>query len=98
MLELVDKVDHVLAHGRSMDAVNETAVFESGILSFHFFDDLFAKRTDFGRTRDRHVLVAFVPEGLEKKNEMIHQLKFDPSQKADSIKKPKKEVIKLTGM
>lgn len=63
VLELVDKVDHVLAHGRPMDAVDETAVLETGVFRFHLLDDLFAERAHFCRTRDGHVLVAFVPAG-----------------------------------
>ena len=32
MLELVDEVDHVLAHRRAADSVDESAVFEPGVL------------------------------------------------------------------
>ncbi len=61
VLELVDKVDHVFAHGRPVDAVDEAAVLEAGVFRFHLLHDLFAERAHFGRTRDCHVLVAFVP-------------------------------------
>lgn len=60
MFELVDKVDHVLAHGRPVDAVDEAAVLEAGVLRFHLLDDLLAKGADLGRARDGHVLVALV--------------------------------------
>lgn len=33
VLELVDKVDHVLTHGRAVDAVHKAPVFQPGILS-----------------------------------------------------------------
>lgn len=61
VFELVDKVDHVLAHGRPMDAVDETAVLEARVFRLHFLDDLFAERAHFGRTRNSHVLIALVP-------------------------------------
>lgn len=60
MLELVDKIDHVLAHWRAMDAVNEAAILESGVLCFHFLHHLFSEGTHFGRTCDGHVLIALV--------------------------------------
>jgi hypothetical protein len=60
VFELVDKVDHVLAHGRPVDAVDEAAVLEAGVLRFHLLDDLLAKGADLGRARDGHVLVALV--------------------------------------
>lgn len=40
VFELVDEIDHVLAHGRAMDAINETAVLETRVLRFHLFHDL----------------------------------------------------------
>lgn len=67
MFELVDKVDHVLAHGRPVDAVDEAAVLEAGVFRFHLLHDLLAERADFRRTRDRHILVALVlgSDGVE---------------------------------
>lgn len=63
MLELVYEVDHVLAHGRPVYAVDEPAVLETGVLRLDLFHDLFAERAHFRRTRDGHVLAALVPVG-----------------------------------
>ena len=43
VFELVNKVDHVLAHGRTMDAVNETAILKSGVFRLDFLNHLLAK-------------------------------------------------------
>ena len=43
MFEFVYKVDHVLAHGRTMDAVHEAAVLETRVLRLHLLDDLLAE-------------------------------------------------------
>jgi hypothetical protein len=75
VFELVDKVDHVLAHGRPMDAVDEASVLESSVFRFHFLHDLFAKRADFRRTRNRHILVAFVPFVFKKAVTMCHSFR-----------------------
>lgn len=45
MLELVNEVDHVLAHRGSMDAVNKTTIFKPCILRL-------PKRRDHSQTRD----------------------------------------------
>lgn len=60
MFQFVNKVDHIFAHRRSMNAIYKSTVFKSWILSFHFFHNLFPKRTYFGGACDRHVLVAFI--------------------------------------
>ena len=60
MLEFVDEIDHVLAHGRAVDAVDEASVLEARVLGLHLLDDLFAERAHFRRTGDGHVLIALV--------------------------------------
>ena len=61
VFELVDKVDHVLAHGRTMDAVDEAAILQASVLRLDLLDHLLAERTHLCRTGDGHVLVALVP-------------------------------------
>lgn len=63
MLELVDEVDHVLAHGRPLYPVHEPSVLQSRVFRLHLFHYLLAKGTDLGRTGDGHVLVAVVSKG-----------------------------------
>jgi len=67
MLEFVDEIDHVLAHGRAVDAVDEASVLEARVLGLHLLDDLFAERAHFRRTGDGHVLIALVlwSDGVE---------------------------------
>ena len=60
VLELVDEVDHVLAHGRAVDAVDEAAVLEAGVLGLDLLDDLLAEGAHLGGAGDGHVLVALV--------------------------------------
>lgn len=62
VFELVDKVDHVLAHGRTMDAVDEAAILQASVLRLDLLDHLLAERTHLCRTGDGHVLVALVPK------------------------------------
>lgn len=70
MFELVDEIDHVLAHGRPVYAEDKPTVLESGVLRLDLLHHLFAKRTDFGRTRNGHVFRALVStESGEKKND-----------------------------
>ncbi len=58
----MNKIDHVFAHGRPMDAINEPAIFESGVFGLHLFHNLLTERAHLRRTRYRHIFVAFVPE------------------------------------
>lgn len=60
VLQFVDEIDHVLAHGWTTDAINEPTVFEPGVLCLHFLYHLFSEGAHFRRTRYRHVLVALV--------------------------------------
>lgn len=60
MLEFVDEVDHVLAHRRPVDAVDEPSALEPRVFRFDLLHDLLAERTDLRAARYRHVLVAFV--------------------------------------
>lgn len=64
VFELVDKIDHVLAHGRPMDAINEAAILETSVFRFHFFHHLLTKRAHFGWARDGHVFITLVPVRL----------------------------------
>lgn len=61
VLELVYEVDHVLAHGRAVDAVHEAAALEARVLRLHLLHHLLAERAHLRAARDRHVLVALVP-------------------------------------
>lgn len=63
MLQLVDKVDHVVAHGRPADPVHVPAVLEAGVLGFDLFHHLFAERAHLGGAGNHHVVVAFVAAG-----------------------------------
>lgn len=67
VLEFVDEIDHVLAHGRTADAIDEPAIFEPSVLRFHFLYHLLSEGAHFRRTRYRHVLVALVPVGAQQK-------------------------------
>ena len=64
-LQLVDEVDHVLAHGASVELVDEATSLELGILRLHLLHHLLAKAAHFGRTLDRHVLCALVSERIQ---------------------------------
>ena len=61
VFEFVYKVDHVLAHGRAVDAVHEAAVLEAGVLRLHLLHHLFPERAHLRAARYRHVLVTFIP-------------------------------------
>lgn len=61
MFQFMNKVNHIFAHGAPVDAVNKAAVLVPGVLCFHFFNYLFAERTNFRRTRNCHIFITFIP-------------------------------------
>ena len=61
MFQLVDEVDHVLAHGAAMDLVKVSSSFISWMLCLNLLHNLFAKTADFRGDLDGHVLSAFIP-------------------------------------
>lgn len=61
VLQFMYEVDHIFAHGRTANTIDEPAIFEPSIFCLHFFHHLFPEGADFGRTCYRHVLVALVP-------------------------------------
>jgi hypothetical protein len=62
VLQLVNKVDHVLAHWRALNLVDVSPVLVARVLGLQLLDDLLAKAAHFGRALNRHVLRALVSE------------------------------------
>ena len=60
MFQLVDEVDHVLAHWRPVDLVKVSPAFKSWPLSLHLLDNLFSKAANFCRHLDREVFITLV--------------------------------------
>ena len=71
VFEFVYKVDHVLAHGRAVDAVHEAAVLETRVLRLHLLHHLLPERAHLRAARDRHVLVTLVPANHQKSSSEI---------------------------
>ena len=61
-LQLVDEVDHVLAHGAPVQLVDEAATLELRVLGLHLLHHLLAEAAHLGRALDRHLLGTLVPE------------------------------------
>lgn len=61
VLQFVDEVDHVLAHGRTVNTIHKPAVLKPGVLRLHLLHHLLPEGAYFCRTRYRHVLIALVP-------------------------------------
>lgn len=61
-LKFVYKVDHVITHRRSMNAVHKATVLQARIFRFDLLDNLLAERADFCRARDDHAFVALETE------------------------------------
>lgn len=85
VLQLVNEVDHVLAHRRTADAINEPAILEPGILSLQLLHHLFSERAYFRRTRYRHVLVALVPRIWNRTVDGVCQAEGWDSEKNNSL-------------
>jgi len=66
----MNEIYHVFAHGRSMDSIDVSSVLVCREFSFDFFDNLFTKRTHFGRTSYCHIFGRLVSK-KEKKKEVI---------------------------
>jgi len=60
VLELENKVDHVFAHGASVNFIKVPPSLVSCIFRFHFFHHLFPETAHLGRALYRHVLRAFI--------------------------------------
>lgn len=67
------KVDHVFTHGRSMNSVHKTSIFEPRVLSFNLFHNLLSERANLRRTSNSHVLVTLVP-GKSKEKKILDLL------------------------
>lgn len=64
----MNEVNHIFAHRRAADAINEPSVLEPGVLGLHLLHHLFAERADLRRTRYRHVLIALIPGKSKNRN------------------------------
>lgn len=74
VLQFVDEIDHVFAHGRFSDAVDEPAVLKPGVFRFHLLHHLLAEGAHLRRTRYHlYVFVALVPNRDNRMREYTHR-------------------------
>lgn len=67
MFQFLYKINHIFAHGGSLYTVNESRTFQARILSFNFFNHLFAERAHFCWACYHNILIAFISSQLNNK-------------------------------